>query len=87
MPDPDPDPDDDDDIFLPAHVITFLAHFSLGKIERACVPQSPEIDAILFRTFSHEIIEPYNPRLKEWARDELWAEWEAMLDNVSSSLR
>ncbi|KAL0630770.1 hypothetical protein Q9L58_010385 [Maublancomyces gigas] len=60
-PDPDPDPTDDrEDVFLPPHLIAFLAHFSPGKIERACVPQSPEIDAILAKTYPHEAIEPYN---------------------------
>lgn len=60
-PDPDPDPTDDgQDVFLPLHLIAFLAHFSPGKIERACVPQSPEIDAILAKTYPHETIEPYN---------------------------
>lgn len=58
---PDPDPTDDgEDVFLPPHLIAFLAHFSPGKFERACVPQSPEIDAILAKTYPHEAIEPYN---------------------------
>lgn len=61
VPDPDPESDDDDEsVPLPAHLLTFLAYFSPSNLECGCVPQSPEIDAILDKAFPHELIAPYN---------------------------
>lgn len=52
----------EDASLMPANIIAILNLFSTGNFEIACIPQTPEIDVLLRKSFPHERI-PAHARL------------------------